>query len=146
MKCLYAAVILALLGCFAGCASINPYKIAEKNVNNAKNLRVGMTKAEVLTIMGEPVKDESFNQPDVWYYYYDCNWLDGFITREECFPLVFKNGTLIGWGNRFYNHWHLQNKDRIPEVEVPPAENKLSMSLSSFLLMMELIASPSSSE
>ena len=125
MKHWYLLIIIALL-CGAGCASFNPYKVAEKNSNNAKNLRVGMTKARVLEIMGEPVKDEAFNQPDVWYYYFDCNWLDGFITREECFPLVFKQGKLIGWGNRFYGKWHLQNKDRVPEVEVPQEETKSS--------------------
>ena len=103
-----------------GCESYNPYKIAEKNINNSKQLRIGMTKAEVLTIMGEPLKEESFNQPDIWYYYFDCNWLDGLITEEECFPLVFQEGKLAGWGNNFYNRWKINRKERVSDVEVPP--------------------------
>ena len=114
--CLFA--LLALVFC-TGCESLNPYKIAEKNINNAKQLRVGMTKDEVLAVMGEPLTGESFNRPDLWYYYFDCNWLDGLITEEECFPLVFKDGKLIGWGNSFYARWRLENRDRIPPVEIP---------------------------
>lgn len=120
MKFSIFAALLAIAFFAVGCESINPYKIAEKNVNNAKQLRIGMTKAEVLSIMGEPVKDEAFNRPDIWYYYYDCNWLDGFITEEECFPLVFNDGKLVGWGNRFLANWRLEKKDQIPDVELPP--------------------------
>ena len=119
MKHLWLVCFVVLALC-CGCESVNPYRIAEKNINNSKNLRVGMTKAEVLQIMGEPLKNESFNKPDLWYYYYDCNWLDGLTTEEECFPLVFRDGKLIGWGNRFYTAWRLEHKDTIPEVELPP--------------------------
>ena len=119
MKHLWLVCFVVLTLC-CGCESVNPYRIAEKNINNSKNLRIGMTKAEVLQIMGEPLKNESFNKPDLWYYYYDCNWLDGLTTEEECFPLVFRDGKLIGWGNRFYTAWRLEHKDTIPEVELPP--------------------------
>ncbi|MBE6358900.1 MAG: DUF3192 domain-containing protein [Lentisphaerae bacterium] len=119
MKRLWFAWI-ALLFITAGCASLNPYKVAEKNIRNSKQLRIGMTKAEVLAVMGEPEKNESFSKPDVWFYYYDCNWLDGFVTEEECFPLVFADGKLLGFGNNFYAKWQLENRDRMPNVELPP--------------------------
>ena len=119
MKHLYLA-FAAVLFITAGCASLNPYKVAEKNISNSKQLRIGMTKAEVLAVMGEPEKNESFAKPDLWFYYYDCNWLDGFITEEECFPLVFADGKLIGFGNNFYAKWQLENRDRMPNVELPP--------------------------
>ena len=122
MKILWAAAVMAAV-LLAGCESakeFNPYKVAEKNINNAKNLRVGMTKAEALAVMGEPLSGESFNQPDLWFYYFDVDWLDGLITEDECFPLVFRDGKLIGWGNHFYTRWRLENKDRIPNVELPP--------------------------
>lgn len=118
MKHLLFAALTAVLVC-TGCESLNPYKVAEKNINNAKNLRVGMTKAEVLTVMGEPLKDEAFNRPDLWYYYCDVDWLDGFYTESECFPVVFKDGKVIGFGNQFYARYRLENKDRVPEVELP---------------------------
>lgn len=119
MKRVFFSISVLLACFFAGCESCNPYKIAEKNINNAKQLRLEMTKAEVLTLMGEPLKDEPFNQPDIWFYYFDCNWLDGLITEEECFPLVFKEGKLIGWGNRFYINWQANRKNEIPTEDLP---------------------------
>lgn len=118
MKKFFVAGVLTML-LAAGCA----FSTIEKNMDNAKKLRVGMTKAEVLTVMGEPLKNESFHRPDLWYYYFDCNWMDGLYTEEECFPLVFKDGKLIGWGNRFYSQWRLENRDRVPNVELPAEAN-----------------------
>lgn len=118
-KCLLL-VCCALL--FAGCESLNPYKVAQKNVENSKRLRIGMTKAQVLGIMGEPLKDESFNRPDIWFYYFEPNWLDGMITEDECFPLVFQSGKLAGWGNSFYTRYRLERRDQFPAVELPAAE------------------------
>ena len=93
------------------------------NFENSRNLRVGMTKEQVRGVMGEPLKNESFHRPDLWYYYFDCNWMDGLYTEEECFPLVFKDGKLIGWGNRFYSQWRLENRDHVPNVELPAEAN-----------------------
>lgn len=117
MKKIFTAVLLAALA--AGCAYFNAGETLEKS----KNLRVGMTKDEVLAVMGEPLKNESYHRPDLWYYYFDCNWMDGLYTEEECFPLVFKEGKLIGWGNKFYAAWRLENRDRIPNVELPKEAN-----------------------
>ena len=79
-----------------------------------------MTKNEVLAIMGEPEKQESFNKPDLWYYYQRTNWLDGFVTPDECFPLLFKDGKLIGWGNHFYSDYNAERRRLIKELELPP--------------------------
>ena len=117
MKKLWLLGICAAV--LAGCNSVNPYKVAESNVANAKQLRVGMTKAQVLKIMGEPVRNESFNQPDVWFYYFETNWLDGFVTEDECFPLLFKDGKLLGWGNSFYTRYRINKRDNIPDVQLP---------------------------
>lgn len=119
-KILYAVCCAIIL---AGCNSINPYMRAKENVENSKRLRIGMTKAEVLTIMGEPLRNESFNRPDLWYYYFETNWLDGLITEDECFPLVFSNGKLIGWGNSFYSRYRLESRDRIPAGAIPAGES-----------------------
>ena len=120
MKKILFAVCCAVI--FAGCSTVNPYMRAKENVENSKRLRVGMTKAEVLAIMGEPLREESFNRPDLWYYYFETNWLDGLITEDECFPLVFSNGKLVGWGNSFYSRYRLESRDRIPAVAVPVQE------------------------
>ena len=102
----------------AGC-SLNPFHAAKTNVENSKKLRIGMTKNEVLSLMGEPVKNETFNRPDIWFYYSNMNWGDGFVTEDECFPVVFKNGKVAGWGNAYYTKARLENKDRVPVVNIP---------------------------
>ena len=117
MKKVLVSGLLTIL--LAGCAFFN----VGETMENATKLRVGMTKAEVLAVMGEPLKDESFHRPDLWYYYFDCNWMDGLYTEEECFPLVFKEGKLVGWGNRFYASYRLENRDRVPNVELPASAN-----------------------
>ena len=72
------------------------------NFENSAKLRVGMTKEQVKNIMGEPV-DEVFCKPDLWYYYIKTQWHDGLTTRDECMPVVFKDGKVAGWGNEYYN-------------------------------------------
>lgn len=88
---LAGALVLLLAGCLSE---------ASANVENAKRLRVGMTKAEVIAVMGEPVK-ESFATPDRWYYFVKPVWADGLTTEEECLPLIFDKGRLAGWGKRY---------------------------------------------
>ena len=88
---LAGALVLLLAGCLSE---------ASANVENAKRLRVGMTKAEVIAVMGEPVK-ESFATPDRWYYFVKPVWADGLTTEEECLPLIFDKGRLAGWGRRY---------------------------------------------
>ena len=75
---------------------------ARRNLDHARALRVGMTKPQVLEIMGEPIRDELFAKPDVWFYYVEPVWLDFLTTEDECMPLVFQEGRLIGWGNEYY--------------------------------------------
>ena len=112
---LLGVVLTALTVTLSGCGLSSQYT----NFENSAKLRVGMTKEQVLAVMGKPL-DAVFSKPDVWFYYYDCNWLDGFVTEEECFPLVFTDGKLLGFGNNFYAKWQLENRDRMPNVELPP--------------------------
>ena len=111
---LLASVAAALL--LGGCM---PWREAQTNVENSKNLRVGMTKVEVLRIMGEPLQDETFCRPDLWYYYIETVWADGLVAEEECMPLVFKDGILIGWGRVFLTKYRLRSKDNAPNL-IPP--------------------------
>lgn len=99
-----AAVVLLL----SSCAYFSQYSNQEK----AKQLRVGMTKQEVLKIMGEPLRHEVYNKPDLWYYYIDTKWHDTYTTEDECLPLVFKDGKLQGWGREFYNRNYFSNKQK----------------------------------
>lgn len=115
-----AAVVLAMS---AGCAW-TPWGEIERNVENSKQLRVGMTKTEVLEVMGEPVSDESFCRPDLWFYYHKTVWADGLVTEDECMPLVFEDGRLVGWGNTFYAAYRINKKDRggREELDLPAVQ------------------------
>lgn len=104
MKKLFIFPALAVMLC--GCSSL-PWVERARNLENSESLRVGMTKEEVVSVMGEPLKGEAYNQPDVWYYYITTRWYDGLCTEDECMPLVFRSGKLIGWGNEFYARMRL---------------------------------------
>lgn len=75
----------------------------DRNTENLAKLRVGMSKDEVKGVMGEPLTKESYNIPNVWFYYTRPRWQDGVATRDECTPVVFdEDGQLAGWGNQYY--------------------------------------------
>ena len=114
MKNIAVMLFAALLA--AGC-SVNPFETAKNNVENSKKLRVGMTKGQVLEVMGAPVSGEAFCQPDVWFYQTRTVWADGLTTEDECIPLVFTDGKLSGWGTVYYTHSRQQRggKTTIPE-------------------------------
>ena len=108
MVLVFAAAFL-IGAAVSGCSSM-PWNEAERNIENSKRLRVGMTKSEVLEVMGDPVSDETFSTPDVWYYFVQSVWMDGLTTRDECMPLVFEEGKLVGWGNPFYTKYRIEKK------------------------------------
>ena len=75
----------------------------DKNRENLKKIRVGMTKDEVLKIMGKPMKNQVYCTSNHWFYYTRTRWSDGMATRDECTPLIFSDdGLLLGWGLEYY--------------------------------------------
>ena len=125
-----AAAVLGtavLLICSGGCA-LTPWGVIQKNTENSRRLRVGMTKAEVLEIMGEPIRDEKFCEPDMWFYYREMVWGDGLLTEDECLPLIFEDGKLIGWGNNFrLDHRLKRRKENPGNASEPESETKPEM-------------------
>lgn len=108
-------LVLFCLG-LVGCATLEGFRM--KNRQNLLQLSIGMTKQEVMNIMGnEAVYDfsgSSANNPyrseimqgkdktfEVLYYYTDIKASDGAITDDELTPVVFDNGKAIGWGWSF---------------------------------------------
>jgi len=109
-------LILALLACLILSGCYTPLKIRAKNTANLNKLSAGMTKQEVLQIMGtdscvavdrtgkivavinNPYKTELLREKgktfEVLYYYTDLKKLDGAITDNELTPLFFNNGKL----------------------------------------------------
>ncbi len=129
MKRRFSAIVAVLLGATmlllvsGGCAC-TPWGVIRRNVENSRKLRVGMTKAQVLEIMGEPIRDEKFCEPDIWYYYNDMVWGDGLVTEDECLPLIFENGKLIGWGNDFRIDHRLKRKNAPPIHNTKPERKR----------------------
>ena len=92
---LFAGTLAVLLSsCF--------YAEIERNQKNLAKIRKGMTRQEVLKIMGEPVKGEAYCTEKVLFYYTRQSWMDGMIMRDECTPIAFDEfGKVIGWGPDF---------------------------------------------
>jgi len=98
---LYIIVIIQFKGC------MTPEKIMEQNNDNLLKLEIGMSKDQVIRIMGKPVMNESYKSLNgkavvILFYYTQRKWQDGNYTKDECTPIVFEESKLVGWGDQFY--------------------------------------------
>jgi outer membrane protein assembly factor BamE (lipoprotein component of BamABCDE complex) len=112
----YCLLLIFSLLLLSGCAT----KVGcdkEKNLANLPKLRVGMTKEQVLKVMGSPIKDESYAKPDYWYYFTNTVLHDNLVTEDECAVLVFEKGILKGWGNKFYSEFRQANIKDVTSVK-----------------------------
>ena len=67
------------------------------------DIRVGMTKDQVVEIAGDPLSKELYSTDNYWFYYTSPKWYDGLVTQDECTPFHFDDdGVLLGWGNRYF--------------------------------------------
>ena len=89
-----------------GCAG-NPIRRAgeaARNRSNLAKLNLGMTKDEVVNLMGRPAKTEAYEiqgtNLEFSHYRTEYNWQLG--TLEDT-ALVFEGGVLKGWGLGNYN-------------------------------------------
>jgi len=130
--------LFLLLCCgLAGCAGTSIYqKTASENRASLAKLSIGMTKDEVLKVMGtssrtgnffeghavieNPYKSETVqggNETfEVFYYLTDPyedrgGWFKTDMTYDELTPLLFRNGLLAGWGDDFL-------RKNIPDYEL----------------------------
>ncbi|GGQ34577.1 DUF3192 domain-containing protein [Shewanella litoralis] len=80
----------------------------DKNRALLANLALGMTSEQVATLMGTADFSEAYTQINsandeqaIKVLYYRTQWAkgDGKTTKDECTPVVFKNNTLVGWGD-----------------------------------------------
>ncbi|MBW7988397.1 MAG: DUF3192 domain-containing protein [Planctomycetes bacterium] len=90
-------VAVFLTGCYA-------YSLqAPRNRDNLNKLEVGMTKEQILQIMGKPYRREAEGQ-DEWLLY---------VTKAPLYrdsdltPLLIEDGKLVGWGK---NYWTTQEQ------------------------------------
>jgi len=80
----------------------------QHNREQINALSEGMTLSTIKTLMGEPDFSEFFTkdgaQIEVLFYRTHHERGDGETTRNECTPLIFKNATLTGWGDKAYQN------------------------------------------
>ena len=79
----------------------------KRNNENLLKLEMGMSKEDVITIMGKPTFNEAYQSlygksVVILFYYTQRKWADGSYTKDECTPIVFEDGKLVGWGDEFY--------------------------------------------
>jgi Protein of unknown function (DUF3192) len=110
MSRLHLILLLAILS--AGCNTQNVlYQRFEKdmwsNYVHVNDLHMGMSRAEVVGIMGQPGTREEGNYRGghyVIYFYltHSMDFSDSNTVRGGYTPLVFQNGKLVGIGKRDY--------------------------------------------
>lgn len=115
-KTLIAAALvlpLALSGCVISVDGDGEYSHhsdwqdrEHKNRKHIANLETNTDISSIKSRMGTPDFNESHPKGDdqfqVLYYRTQRMDGDGVTTKDECTPLVFKNGLLIGWGESAY--------------------------------------------
>lgn len=78
----------------------------ERNSEAIANLDIGMERSAVVKRLGTPAFSEAFTREGdeyrVLFFRTRHRHSDGDTTRDETTPLVFKNDTLIGWGDEVY--------------------------------------------
>ncbi len=113
--CLFAFLII---GCTNGFIAYRMVNKDNRNVKNLEKSKIGMTKTEVLTLMGPADKSEAFEQKGVTVeiLYYPTS---GSYSRDrgwqniDSTPVVFEAGLLKGWG-KYYAEQRL-GSPRIPK-------------------------------
>ena len=118
MKKLSLYVFLVLMFCNNSISDtiFTPKQVRTMNKERLNELEIGMSKDEVLIIMGTKrfsiesspftienpfrieVQSSDKNIYRILYYYTDLVKADGFITDDELTPVILKNNKLVGWG------------------------------------------------
>ncbi|MBU1618788.1 MAG: DUF3192 domain-containing protein [Gammaproteobacteria bacterium] len=110
-----ATAMMALSGCVVaiggkdenGSSNNSSWKKAQKLNNQViSQLNLGTALDSVRGQLGAPDFSESFLEGDketvVLFYRTHHQHSDGETSKDECTPLVFKNGVLTGWGEKAY--------------------------------------------
>ncbi len=106
-KWLYLSLTLVILQGCATSGALKTYGMAEQNVSNLGLVAVGMGEAQVICIMRDPYRGESFqifdDQYDVLFYVTNFTLLaQSRMVPLNLTPLIFKNKTLVGMGYSYY--------------------------------------------
>ena len=97
--------IIALALLLISCATSR--HVMDKNNKALLSLEIGMSKQQVLEVMGDPDLNEAYKSLHgksvaIFFYYTERKSRDHVIIKDETTPVVFEKGELIGWGSEFY--------------------------------------------
>lgn len=99
-------IFISMLGC-AG-SPIRTGWEAEKNRSNMLKLKIGMTTEQVLPLLGNPYKTESYQvegKPlEFWLYLTERKNIGGSLRDSNFTPLAFEDNILTGWGRNYYDN------------------------------------------
>ena len=110
------AASLALSGCVLnvgegdkGWSTGNSWeRVQEQNRVNLSKLSLGMTRDQVMTLMGTADFNEAYTKQDktvnVLYYRTQRTREDGTTTKDECTPIVITDNRVVGWGEKAYHN------------------------------------------
>jgi hypothetical protein len=73
---------------------------ANRNNEALLSLQVGMTREEVISLMGQPAKREAYGSTE--YLIYKTN-TTGQSERADFTPIAITNGKVAGWGRNYYD-------------------------------------------
>ena len=112
--CLFALII----GCTSGRTAYRMVNKDNTNITNLEKSKIGMTKTEVLTLMGTADKSEKFERNgvavEILYYLTSGSYSpDSGWQNIHSTPVVFEAGILKGWG-KYYDEQRL-GSPRIPK-------------------------------
>ena len=130
MKKAFLYLFLVLMFCNNSISDtiFTPKQVRTMNKERLNELEIGMSKDEVLIIMGTKrfsIKSSPFTVENpfrievqsldkhiyrVLYYYTDLVKTDGFITDDELTPVILKNNKLVGWGRDVWDRLSGINK------------------------------------
>ncbi|QYK02507.1 DUF3192 domain-containing protein [Shewanella psychrotolerans] len=82
-------------------------RIQDQNRANLAKLSIGMSRDQVMTLMGTADFNEAYIKQDkeisVLYYRTQRTKGDGTTTKDECTPIVLANNAVVGWGEKAYH-------------------------------------------
>ena len=113
--CLFTFLII---GCTSGGIAYRMVNKDNTNIDNLEKSKIGMTKTEVLTLMGTSDKSEEFERKgvavEILYYLTSGSYSPDMGWQNiDSTPVVFEAGILKGW-EKYYDEQRL-GSPRIPE-------------------------------
>jgi len=105
IRCVWAILVALLLSSCAS-SSMYPWGI-DKTRERLNDLELGMSKQDVVRLMGRPYSREVFTGRDGetldFLFYITQYTSSGPIPDSDKTPLCFREGKLVGWGRNFYD-------------------------------------------